>query len=94
MAWTRIRGTAAAFVTLFAAWDAIAGDTAQVPESLRNDPAYATYAKIQIQLDMLANPSTAASIYSHYGKQPYFHTGALSPTSRTNAPSQVFPQSK
>jgi osmotically-inducible protein OsmY len=60
MAWTQVRGTAAGLLTLLTAWNAAAADTAQVPESLRNDPAYATYAKIQIQLDMLANPSTAA----------------------------------
>jgi hypothetical protein len=59
MTWTRSLGTGVAM--LLAAWSAVAGDAAQVPESLRNDPAYATYAKIQIQLDMLANPSTAST---------------------------------
>jgi osmotically-inducible protein OsmY len=38
---------------------AAANDVAKVPETLRNDPAYSTYAKIQIQLEMLATPSTA-----------------------------------
>jgi len=50
------------------------------------------YTKGNVQ--MLSNPATAAGIYSHYGKQPYFQTGILSPTSRTNSPSQVFPLTK
>jgi len=48
------------------------------------------YAKGQTQL--LSNRATAAAIYNHYGKQPYFNTQpTLSPTSRTNTPSQIFP---
>ena len=60
MARTRVCWATAGSLMLLAAWNATGNDAAQVPESLRNDPAYATYARIQIQLDMLANPSTAA----------------------------------
>src|SRR5262245_38163571 len=56
----RIVGSACIF-GLVAAWNATAADRAVVTETLRNDTAYATYAKIQIQLEMLANPSTASS---------------------------------
>jgi osmotically-inducible protein OsmY len=56
----RIVGSAC-LVCLLATWNAAAVDRAAVTETLRNDIAYATYAKIQIQLEMLANPSTASS---------------------------------
>ena len=49
------------------------------------------YTKGNVQT--LANAATANSIYTHYGKQPYFNATGLTPTSRTNAPSQIFPQS-
>ena len=52
-------GWSSVLMGLAAAWNVGAADSAVVTETLRSDPAYATYAKIQIQLEMLANPSTA-----------------------------------
>jgi osmotically-inducible protein OsmY len=49
----------AAIILVITAGFAGANDVAIVPESLRNDPAYAKYARIQIQLALLADSSMA-----------------------------------